>query len=326
MRVHMKQLVGAFAIGLLICPISANAAEKVTLLFPSVLELPAFAAFQMAKYEGYYKDAGLDVEMLAGHGGVDAATQVGAGNVDMAEALGDAPIIVRSRGVPVRDVVVMGGGGLMTVAGRVDDGIKTLQDLKGKSMSVIAYQDTTYYTLLGVLGTVGLKKTDVDIQALGPTGVVQLFVNHNVQACACLPEWIVTAEDAGVKMNLMPSAQYVPSLAQAIVASDKIIKERPEIVRGLVQATLKAYVQLRDTPVEAAKIYVAAVPVHKGKEEFFGRVFTYYSKFVWAGQKTTGVADPAVFQKVQDLYYDLGVIQSKSNVDDLYTNQFVQPK
>jgi NitT/TauT family transport system substrate-binding protein len=193
-------------------------------------------------------------------------------------------------------------------------------------MSVIGYQDTTYYTLLGVLGTVGLKKTDVDIQALGPTGVVQLFIHHNVQGCACLPEWIVTAEDAGVKMNLMPSAQYVPSLAQAIVASDKIIKERPDVVRRLVQATLKAYVELRDHPVEAAKTYVAAVPAHKGKEAYFGRVYTYYSKFVWAGQKQTGVADPAVFQKVQDLYFDLGVIKQKTNVADLYTNEFAKPQ
>lgn len=305
---------------------TANAADKVTFLFPSVLELPAFATWQLAKYLGYYRDAGLDVEFLAGHGGVDAATQVGAGNIDMAEALGDAPIIVRSRGVPVRDVAVTGGGALMTVAGRVDAGIKTLKDLKGKVVSVIGYQDTTYYTLLGTIGTVGLKKTDMDIQALGPAGVVQLFIAGKAQACACLPEWIVQAEDAGVKMNLMPSAHYVPSLAQAIVASDKIIKERPDVVRRFVQATLKAYVQIRDKPVEMAKAYVAAVPAHKGQEAFFGRVFTYYSKFVWANQKVPGMTDPAVFAKVQDLYYDLGVIQHKSKVDDLYTNEFVATK
>lgn len=304
-------------------PWAAQAADKVTFLFPSVLELPAFAIWQVAQYEGYYKNADLDVQFLAGHGGVDAATQVGAGNIDMAEVLGDAPIIVRSRGVPVRDVVILGGGGLMTLAAREDADIKTLADLKGKSISVIGYQDTTYYTLLGLLGTIDLKKSDVDIQALGPAGVVQLFVNGNVQACACLPEWLTTAEDAGVKMKLWPSSNYIPSLAQAIVASDQIIKERPDVVRRFVAANLKAFVEFRDHPVETAAVYVKAMPVHAGKEEYFGRVFSYYAKFVWQNQKTAGISDPAVFTKVQDLYAALGVIQQKTPVDELYTNEFV---
>ncbi len=326
MRIHAKTKILSFALALATCPLSAHAEDKIRFLFPSVLELPAFAAWQIAKYQGYYKEAGLDVEFLAGHGGVDGATQVGAGNVDMAEALGDAPIIVRSRGVPVRDVAVLGGGALMTVAGRLDAGIKTLRDLKGKSMSVIGYQDTTYYTLLGALGTVGLTKNDVDIQALGPSGVVQLFIKGNVQACACLPEWIVMAEDADVKMTLMPSADFLPSLAQAMIASDKMIKERPDVIRRFVQASLRGFLQLRDHPIEAAKIYVAAVPAHKGKEEFFGRVYTYYGKFVWQNQAQPGVPNPEVFKKVQDLYYDLGVIKQKSPVEDLYTTQFVDAK
>lgn len=322
MRKSLKRLLTAFlAAGTLSS--AAHAADKVTFLFPSVLELPSFAVFQLANYLGYYRAAGLDVEFFVGHGGVDAATQVGAGNMDMAEALGDAPIIVRSRGVPVRDVAIMGAGGLTTAAGRVDANIKTLKDLKGKVVSVVSYTDTTYYTFLGMIGSVGLNKSDMDIQALGNAGVVQLFADGKAQACACIPEWIVKAEDLGVKMNLMPSADYVPSLAQAVVASDKIIKERPDVVRRFVQATLKAFIQIRDDPVKMAKVYVQAVPAHKNEVEPLERVYTYYSKFVWSNQKAAGMADPAVFEKVQKLYYDLGVIHSKSPVSDLYTNEFI---
>jgi ABC-type nitrate/sulfonate/bicarbonate transport system substrate-binding protein len=55
-------------------------------------------------------------------------------------------------------------------------GVKNLKDLKGKSISILGYQDSTYYVLLAALASVNLSKEDVSIQALGPSGVVQEFI------------------------------------------------------------------------------------------------------------------------------------------------------
>jgi NitT/TauT family transport system substrate-binding protein len=311
---------------LALAPAAGHAADHISFVLPGPLELPSFVVFQLAKYRGYYKDAGLDVELLSGRGGVDGATQVGAGNADMAEALGDAAIIVRSHNVPVRLVAVMGGGALTTFGVREDSGIKTLQELKGKKVSVISFQDTTFYTLLGALATVGLTKNDVDIQALGSAGVWQFLANGNVQACACIPEWIVSTQDAGVKLSLLPASNYLPTLAQSVLASDQIIKERPDQVKRFVQATLKAWNEMRADPIAGTKMYVEAVPVHKNDEAMLDKVYTAYAKQVWAGQAIPGHVDPVAVAKVQDLLFELNVIKSKSPVDDLYNNSFTDTK
>jgi NitT/TauT family transport system substrate-binding protein len=302
----------------------AQCAEKVRLLMPTVKELPSFAPWILADYEGFYKAEGLEVEFLTGHGGVDAATQVGAGNADLSEGIGDTSLIVRSNGVPVKAVTVLGGGGLMQLVVRKDAKIASLKDLKGKSITVVNYTDSTYYALLGMLASVGLTKDDVNIQGVGPANLVNLVVNGSVQAAACVPDWVVKIEDAGIAIDVYPSAEYVPSMSQAVIASDKTIKERPEMIRKFVRATLKAMVQIRDNPVGMASVYVKALPVHQKDEAQLGRVYTAYAKYVYGGkQSKLGAMDPERLQKLEDLYLSQNIIRKKVPVGDLYTNEFL---
>ena len=205
----------------------ARAAETVKFLLPTVAELPSFAPWVLAKSEGYYAAEGLDVQFLVGRGGVDVATQVGAGNADMGEATGDTTIFVRGNGVPVKTVAVLGGGGLMQLVVRDDSGIKDLKGLRGKQIAVIAYTDSTYYILLGMLATVGLTKNDVKAQAVGIAAVSQLVSNNTMPAGVCNPECVTTIQDNVPGVKVYVSSDYTPSMAQAMVASDKMIKERP---------------------------------------------------------------------------------------------------
>jgi NitT/TauT family transport system substrate-binding protein len=302
---------------------AARAAEKVTYLFPAPQFLPAFAPWVLAQHKGYYKAAGLDVEFVIGKGGADVAKQVGAGNADLGGGIGDTPIIVRPNGVPVKAVALIGGGSLMQLIARADSSITKPADLKGKTISVMAFQDTTYYALLGVLASAGLSKNDVDAQAVGPAGVVKLFVAGNAQAMAAVPEWAVEAERAGTAIRWYPSGQYFPSMAQAIIASDETIAKRPAAIKGFVQATLKALGEIMADPKAAAAEYVAAVPQHKGKDAEMATILGKYAELVYPGQSKLGAVDPARLSKLQDFYVEQGIVRSKTPVDQLYTNQFV---
>src|SRR5215475_2398403 len=158
----------------------ATAAEKITYLLPAPPSLPAFAPWVLAKHLGYYTEAGYDVDFVVARGGVDVAKQIGAGNAPIGGAIGDTPIIVRGNGVPVKSVGLMGGGALTVVVGRKDRGIAKLEDLKGKKISVLAFQDTTYYALLGALASKSITKNDVNAQAVGPAAVASLVVAGTV--------------------------------------------------------------------------------------------------------------------------------------------------
>src|ERR1700742_1310534 len=156
-------------VGLALATTSARSAETITYLFPAPPVLPAFAPIQLAKGKGYFAQEGLDVEFAVGRGGVDVAKQVGAGNAPVGGIVADGPIMVRGNGVPVKIVCVFGGKGFMQLVVREDSGIEKPADLKGKTITVMSYQDTTFYALLGLLASVGLSKDDVDIQQAGPT-------------------------------------------------------------------------------------------------------------------------------------------------------------
>jgi len=305
---------------------AATAAEEITYLFPAPDFLPAFAPFQIAKGKGYFEEAGLDVTFRVDKGGADVATQVAVGNADLGGGIGDTPIIVRANGLEVRGVALLGGRGLTQLAWRADSGIEGPEDLAGKSIGVLSFQDTTYYNLLGVLAEVGLSKADVDIQAVGPGGIIQLTIAGNLDGMSGVPEWIAAIEGAGVEMNEMPVDRVFPAMAQAIIASDETIAERPEAVRGFVAAVLRAVRDIMEDPAAAAADFTEFVPQHAGKEAQVEAILRDYAELVYpeAEGQPLGTFDPARIAEVQAFYLDRGIVRRDVPVADLYTNELVQ--
>lgn len=302
----------------------AQAAEEVTYLLPAPAFLPAFGPWILAKARGYYAAEDLEVTFQAARGGVDVAKQVGAGNAVIGGGIGDTPIIVRANGIPVKAVAVLGGHSLMQLVTLADSGIKGPADLKGKTVTTLSYQDTTYYALLGMLAKVGLSKNDVNIQGAGPAGVWKLFLAGKADAMAGVPDWIGIALGAGKKLTIIPADDYFKSMAQAILASDDTIKNKPALVQKLVRATLKGMQDIMSDPAGAARDYVAAVPQHKGKEKAMEGVFRLYNKYVYPDQKKLGAMDEGRLAALQDFYVSQGIVRKKTALSDLYTNQFVE--
>jgi NitT/TauT family transport system substrate-binding protein len=317
-----KQL--AAALIALLAAVPAAAAEKVTYLLPAPVFLPAFGPWMIAQARGYYRDEGLEVAFESGKGGVDAAKQVGAGNALIGGAIGDTPIIVRANGVPVRAVALLGGGSLVQLVVRADSPIKGPADLKGKTITTMAYQDTTFYGLLGMLAKVGLTRNDVEAQAVGPANVWKLFLAGKADAMIAVPDWTGDVIEAGASVRIIPAEDYFQSMAQIVVASDEAIQKEPDKIRRLVRATIKGVKAVIDDPAAAARDYVKAVPQHAGKEAAMQRVFELYVKYVYHGQDPLGPMDVPRLAGLQDFYLKQGIIERATPVDQLYTDQFVR--
>ena len=251
------------------------------------------------------------------------AKQVGAGNAPIGGAIGDTPIIARANGVPIKAVAVLGGRSLMQLAVHDNLGITGPKDLKGRTVTTMAYQDTTFYALLGMLASAGLNKNDVDAQAAGPAGVWQVFAARKADAMAAVPDWIASAREAGAKMKLYSSDDYFKSMAQAILASDDMIRKRPDLIRKLVHATLKGMQDIMKDPKGATRDYISAVPQYKGKQAYIEEVFNLYNTYVYPGQKRLGAMDPERLAAVQRFYVKEGIVTKESPIADLFTNQFL---
>ena len=216
----------------------------------------------------------------------------------------------------------MGGGSLVQLVARADRNINKVEDLKGKTITVMSYQDTTFFAAQGILASRGLTRNDANIQAAGPQGVWKLFVEGKADAMMGVPDWIGIARGAKVDMKIFNAMDYFPSMAQAIVASDEMIKNNPKLIRGLVRASLRGLKMIMDDPAAAAAEYVKAVP--RWKVGPMTGTFKLYNQYTYPGQKVLGEMDEARLATLQDFYLKAGFIKKKSNVADLYTNAFVQ--
>jgi NitT/TauT family transport system substrate-binding protein len=309
--------------GLTMASVSASA-EDITYLLPAPLSLPAFGPFVVAQQRGYFKAEGLNVTFQVAKGGVDVAKQVGAGNAVIGGGIGDTSIIVRPNGVPVKAVAVLGGGALMQLVLDKDKGLTTVKSLKGKTVTVLAYQDTTYFALLGMLASQGMTKDDVNAQAAGPVNVWKLFLSGQSDAFASTPDWTALVMMAKKNIEVIPSDSLFKSMAQAIIASDDTIKNNPALIQKVVRATLKGMKDIMTDPAAAAVDFVKATPELAGKEDFVTLSFQLYNKYVYGGQTVLGEMDEDRLSALQDFYAKEGLIKSKTPVKDLYTNQFVK--
>ena len=310
-----------------VAPLAAHAQlQEITYLLPAPSTLPAFGPWMIAQAKGYYEKEGLKVNFVTGRGGVDVAKQVGAGNAVIGGAIGDTPIIARSQGIPVKAVAVLGAGSLTQLVTHKDEKIESPRELKGKTVTVLAYTDTTYYALLGMLSKVGLTKNDVNIQAAGPAGVWQQFAAKKAVGMAGVPDWTVSAMETGAQVDILPADVYFKSMAQAILASDETIQKNPQLIQKLVRATIKGMKDIMADPKAATAVYVAHMPASKGKEASIQKAFEMYNKYVYAGQKVPGLMDEARLAELQKFYVDNGVVPKAAPIKDLYTNQFVLAK
>jgi NitT/TauT family transport system substrate-binding protein len=280
---------------------------------------------QIARHKGYYKAEGIDISFQVAKGGADAAKQVGVGNVEIGNAIGDTAIIVRANGVPVKGVALLGGRTLTQITVRKAAGVKSFADLKGKKIGVLSFQDTTFYNLLGVLKSAGLDKKDASIQSVGVSGVIKLMISGDLDAISGVPEWTAAIQAAGVPVDIHEIDAVFPAMAQAIIASDDTIKQKPQMIRAVVRATMKALKEVMTDPVAASKDYVAAVPQHKGKEKQIEGIMRRYNALIYKIDNTAdlGKFDEKRMTSVQKFYVDNGIVQKAVPIKETYTNEFV---
>ncbi|WP_371158030.1 ABC transporter substrate-binding protein [Jannaschia sp. 2305UL9-9] len=323
----LKRLIAStlLAASALAAPATAQDLEKVTYLYPAPDFLPAFTPFQIARAKGYYEEEGLDVDWQVGQGGADVAKQVAVGNADLGGAIGDTPIIVRANGLPVKGVLLLGGSALTQLVIRDDSGATDMAGLAGKRVGVMAYQDTTYYNFLGAMAASEMDADSVDVQAVGPAGMVQLMISGDLDAISGTPDWTASIEAAGVPVTVLAINDMFPAMAQAVLASDRTVAERPEIVGAFVAATLRGLDDVMTDPAGSAEVLAAALPQFEGKAAFLQDVMERYGTLVYATEAPTqvGAFDPARVQAVADFYLANDIVAETMDIDDYFTNQFI---
>ena len=121
-----------------------------------------FAPFYLADQAGYYRDAGLTVQLQNGRD-ADLVTLLGQGAIDIGNSDGTSVIPAVSQGIPIVYAATIYGQFPSIVLAKADSGIKTAADLKGKKIGTPGKYGSSWIMLQALLGSAGLTTDDVTI-------------------------------------------------------------------------------------------------------------------------------------------------------------------
>jgi NitT/TauT family transport system substrate-binding protein len=140
---------------------TAHAAEKITIMvggYEKQIYLPA----KLAESLGYFKEEGLDVELLNESAGVDAENQLLAGAVQGVVGFYDHCVDLQAKGKFVQSLVQFSQApGEVELVSTKHPEIKSTADFKGKSLGVTGLGSSTNFLTLYMASKAGLQPGDV---------------------------------------------------------------------------------------------------------------------------------------------------------------------
>ncbi|MEZ0603350.1 ABC transporter substrate-binding protein [Paraburkholderia sp. IW21] len=148
----------------------ATAADggKITIMVGGITKLIYLPA-RLTEQLGYFKDEGLDVELLSQPAGVDAENELLAGAVQAVVGFYDHTIDLQTKGKDVKAIVVFGQvpGEVEMVSTKAAETVKSMADVKGKTLGVTGLGSSTSFLTQYLAGQHGIQSTEYTMLPVG---------------------------------------------------------------------------------------------------------------------------------------------------------------
>ncbi len=328
----MKQLVTrllvlGLLVGLLVgCgPTGGGKTPQAVTLAMGYIPNVQFAPFYVAVERGYFADEGIEVQFNYGWE-TDLLKLVGSNDLQFAIASGDQVLLARSQGLPVVYVLNWYRRFPVCVVSLAETGIRRPADLVGKQVGTPALYGASYIGWRALLEAAGLKETDVQLISIGYTQVAAL-TEKQVDAALCYAmNEPVQMRKAGQAVEVIYVADYANLVSNGLITNEKTINERPELVQGMVRATLRGLAYTLDHPDEAFQIVLKYVPEagSDAQTKAVNRAILEESLAFWraeAGQ--LGRSVEAEWRASQRVMEQMGLIPAGGDVAAMFTNRFI---
>jgi NitT/TauT family transport system substrate-binding protein len=323
----MKKILGsAIALLGLAAIVPHDAAAQSTKMVIGTVPGIAAAGTYIADAKGYFKDAGLDVEIGSLASAADAMASLSTNEFQIVEggysagywnALAkDFPIITAfERGSrPTNHQIV--------VPEAMRDKIKTLKDLKGHSVAVNAPGSLTIYELGKMLETVGLTIKDVDIKYMPFPQMAVAFKNNAIDAAENIPPFVNVAINQGLMFGIAAiddTLKPVPLAAIAYQINTDWAKKNQDAARKFFVAIARG---TRD--------YCQAYHHGPNREEILDIMMKYkvmadrklLDSIPWQGRDPNGRLDAATALDIQDWFFKEGMITKKFPAERLVDTSY----
>lgn len=331
----MKKALG-YALGLLMSVaasgIVAAAPEKAGVVIavggkPSLYYLP----LTLAERLGYFRDEGLQVEIVDFPGGAKALQAMMGGSADVVCGGFDHVVLMRAKGQKLRAFALQVATPALSlgVAAKRAGSYRSPKDLKGMKIGVSAPGSSTHIFVNHLLASAGLSPDDVSIIGVGtgPGAAAAMRAGH-LDAIANIEPTMTLLEESGAIRVMVETVSVkgatavfgTPLPAGSLYTREEFLKANPGTAQALANAMVRALKWLQKaSPDEVAaavppeylagdrKLYLAGL--RKMRESYSGDGL-YSPAAVAAQLKVLAAFEPSV--------RDAGVSPAET-----YTNGFV---
>lgn len=300
----------------------ASAADALNFAKPFPVSF-TFTPINLAIETGIFQKHGLDVTYLAFNGGGKLHQAVAAGEVDMEIASGTDMAFI-AKGSPEKAVAkVAGAPYLLGVTVRNDVGVNSIADLKGKKIAVVAASSLPAWLLRQLATEQGWSPDAIEAIAVNGGDAASLAVLRTKQV-----DGIATVVNTGYELEARGEAKFLLNfgnhvktfITHALYASDKMIAERPDVVRRFIIAWFETIAYMRQHKDETVRVFMATD--HVTDAAIAARVYDE----VMPVFTHDGHFDRAALDVVKKSYVELGLLDHEPDMTPLYTEAFLPAK
>ena len=320
----LRKAVAALALAALSVTASshARAAEKVKVGWvPALVSSPIMIAVE----NGYFKAEGLDVELESVATATDAMATLGTNRIQVLEGGVQANFF---NAIASKYPIVIAGdrassplGHLVMIRPDLKDQIKTLADLKGRTLGVAGQGSIIGYEMDKLLRSAGLSLKDTNVKIIPFPQIAVAFVNKVIDAADVYAPLTNQLEQQKIAVKLMDPDDVLDNMVVAVsMINTDWAKAKPAIVKAFFVALGRG---TRD--------YCQAYHGGKGRAEVIDiLVRTGIEKRLdilalpWPSRGASGLVDPAAILDVLDWYCEAGFVKGEVARDKLVDNTFVK--
>lgn len=195
--------------------------------------------------EGFFKQVGIEVKIASGRGSTDAITKMATGQSDIGSADIGALMAAKAQdSVPVSAVYAYFTQAPHAFFTLADSGINSIKDIAGKKVATSPFTSSNAFLPL-VLAENGLAEDAVKLTKADPGALSPMLMTGNADAVIA---WVTNtalyekqATEVGKSVKVLPWSDSGLSLySSSIVASDKFLKQRPDVAKRFIEALAKS--------------------------------------------------------------------------------------
>jgi ABC-type nitrate/sulfonate/bicarbonate transport system substrate-binding protein len=234
MEFPMNKILGCF-LAIFLLQTSANAADKIRIAYPTRGNV--FVTLPLAQKKGFFREEALEPEIIQVRGPVVRAGFLN-GEIDYYAGFGSM-ISAAISGLPVKIVACYVPALPDMLIARPE--FKSVQALKGKTIMVAGLGSDPHILARVILKHFGLDP-DKDVQFLrGPAPEGRLAALNQGLIAATIVGPPLDIEGKKLGLNILARAQELVSYPVAgLIATLKKIKERPDEIKRVIKAGIKA--------------------------------------------------------------------------------------